>query len=434
MPAEPTSKISRERLNQIALRKLNAFGLSPALDPARQVLEGEWPFKTGRVVAPGTQVRIASGRFQVEGHDHARFLTPPLSALEPLSFYDAESPEAFELRIARALSVRMRYLESLAGQLAERKIPARLDGNALLLRGQIETTEHLFELEADPQGIRVVSMRSLLTRGQPVRVSLLLPLDEHPTRADLELFLSTAAHRGALAEPVEGTARHERADVLRVLPPAEGALSPALLQRFGADATVAVRDGRLEVSQSFEVGKDPYRFQALHVSGPTFQGRLWGPGGEKWSDRFDLGRFPGVEELARICLNLPKPAALQPRHAAEATPAGPAMGPAGFLAPAPGERWVMSVLVEREVGGEVRYTCADLDGRPYGATRILGAEDFRATFSPHGTGWRLRIEIVRMDGDAVVYRQLNPKGERGPEKQLPLPTLMTVFLPEAQAY
>lgn len=430
MSVEPASKISRERLNQIALRKLNTFGLAPVLDPARNVLVGDWPFTTGKVVAPGTQVRIPSARFQVEGHDHARFLTPPLSALDPLSFYDAESAEAFELRVARALSVRMRFLQSLAGPLEERKIPVRLDGNALVLRGQVETTEHLFELVADPGGIRVVAMRERLTSGAPTRVSLPLTLEEHPTRSDLELFLSNAAHTGAIGQAAKPSSEPAAALALRVLPPVADALSVSLLQRFGADASLATSNGRLEVSQVVQVGRVSYRFQATHLSGPTFQGRLVGPDGEKWSDRFDLSRFPGVEGLVRICLNLPKPEALQPAQAAS----GPGAGPAGFIPPAAGELWVMSVLVERESDGEVRYTCADLDGRPYGATRILGAEDFRATFTPHGAGWRLTIEISRLEGETVVYRQITPAGQKSPEKRLALPTLLTVFLPEGQAY
>lgn len=423
------SKISRERLNQIALRKLTTFGLSPELDPSRQVLVGEWPFRSGQVVAPGTQVRIASGRFQVEGHDHLRFLSAPLASLGPLPFYDAESAAAFELRVARALNVRTRFLQSLGGQLAQWKIPVRLDGTALVLRGEVETTEHVFELEADPNGIRVVSLRSLLSRDAPTRASLTLKLDEYPTRSDLELYLSSAAHRGELG--AAATTNAEPAAVLRASPAAAGALTVGLLQRFGPDVTLAVQNGRLEVSQELQVGSETYRFQAIHVSGPTFQAQLLGGGSQRWSDRFDLARFPGVLELTRICLGLPKPAPPQARPEAEASPVA---GPAGFIAPRAGELWVMSVLVERETDGEIRYTCADLDGRPYGATRILGAEDFRATFSPHGAGWRLRIEIARADADSVVYRQLNAAGQKGPEKQLPLPTLMTVFLPEAQAY
>lgn len=422
------SKISRERLNQIALRKLNTFGLSPGLDASHQILVGEWPFHSGQLVAPGTQVRLASGRFQVEGHDHVRFLTAPLAALGPLAFYDAQSAEDFERRIVRALSVRMHFLQSLGGQLGQWKLPLRLDGNALVLRGEVETTEHVFTLEADPNGIRVVSLRSVLTRGPPTPVSLVLKLEDHPTRSDLELYLSSAAQSGELRAPA---APAQPSTALQGVPPTAGALTATLLQRFGPDVTLAVQNGRLEVSQELRLGSETYRFQAIHMSGPTFQAQLVCGGVQRWSDRFDLARFPGVVELVRIFLGLPKPSSAQVQPPREA---GPTTGPAGFIAPCAGEFWVMSVLVERETEGEIRYTCADLDGRPYGATRILGAEDFRATFSPHGAGWRLRIEISRLEGDTVVYRQLNAAGQKGPEKQLSLPTLMTVFLPEAQAY
>jgi hypothetical protein len=433
MSTRPDARISRERLNQIALRKLSSFGIRTQVDP-NQTLIGEWTFRSGSVIAPGTQVRIASARFAVEGHDTLVFLTPPLSALGPLVFYDAESIEAFEARVARAISVRLGYLRSLVGQLEARRIPTKLDPNTLVLRGEIDTTEHLFALEADPNGVRMVSVRSRLTQKPPTPIDFPVRLEEHATRADLELFLATAAQRGELTPRVTGRGPAD-APELRLLPPSPGALTLGLFARLGPEVTVAVQNGKLEASQELRLGSETFRFVATHVSGATFHGRLVAGTTERWSDRFDLARFPGVEELARICLGVPKAQPLQPRSAEErpreiAKPEAIA----GQLPPAPGELWVMNVLVERESDGEVRYSCADLDGRPYGATRLLRSDDFRATFAPHGPGWRLRIEISRLEGDGVFYRQLNPKGERGPEKRLPLATLMTVFAPEAQAY
>jgi hypothetical protein len=425
---DPT--ISRERLNQIALRKLTSLGVPADVQP-NLALMGEWPFRTGRLLVPGTQVRIPSARFKVEGHDRLTFATPPLSALGPLSFYDLDNADAFELRVARALSVRLGYLQSLAGQLGAKKVESRLDGNALVLRGEVETADHVFGLQADPEGIRVVSMRQRLGSGPPTPVSFPLALEEHGTRGELELFLANAVHRGELS-PKTAEAQKQQGPELVALPLPQGALPAGGLARFGPGATVAVQDGKLVVSQALRLGAQPVQFLATHLGGTSFQGRILVGNVERWADRFDVARFPGVEQLARICLGVASAGARAPGQ--QAAPSEPGRLTLDvMIPPAPGELWVMDVLVEREADGDVRYSCADVDGRPYGATRVLRSEDFRGTFSPHGAGWRLRIVIERLEGDRVIYRQLNPSGERGPEKQLALATLRTIFVPSAQA-
>jgi hypothetical protein len=430
------SKVSRERLNQIALRKLKSFGVATQLEPREQTLLGEWTFKSGKVVAPGTQVRVASARFRVEGHDRVLFLNPPLAALGPLVFYDCEGPDLFEVRIARALSVRLGFLQSLAGQLARLQIQVKLDGNTLSLRGEVESTEQVFELEATPTGVRVIGVRPRLATRPAEAADFPLRLEDHASRTDLELFLATAAQKGELALRSKQAAKTEAGAELTAVPATAGALSVALLQRLGPEAMLTVQNGSLEVTQDFRLGASAVRFVATHVSGTTFRGRLVAGGAERWADRFELARFPGIEQLVRICLGIPAPVALEPRTSAEATASAHAGAGNVFhqLKPSAGEIWVMNVLVERESDGEIRYSCADVDGRPYGATRLLKSDDFRATFSPHGPSWRLRIAIARVDGETVVYRQVNPKGERGPEKMLAWATLSTIFVPEAQAY
>ncbi|MDQ3264561.1 MAG: hypothetical protein M3Y59_13000 [Myxococcota bacterium] len=431
MSSQPEQRISRERLNQIALRKLQALAIPVQLDATSQELRGEWRFRSGKVVAPGTQVRIASCRFRVEGHDHLKFLDPPLGALEPLSFYDAETPEAFEVRVARALTVRLGYLQSIAGQLAARKLPTKLDAARLVLRAEVETTDHLFELEGDPNGIRITGLRPRMGQHPATQVNFPLNLEEYPTRSDLEVYLSSVTQRGQLTQ--KQPAAPAPPAQLELAPAPANVLSVQLLQRLGPDVILHANAGKLELIQELRVGGDLFRFQAVHLGGTTFQGRLVTGVSEKWADRFDLARFPGVEELVRVCLGLKPQPKLEPRSE-QPQPSATASPSAGSLAPQQGEVWVMMVLVEREVEGEIRYVCADIDGHPYGATRLLKAEDFRATFSPHGPGWRLRIQIDRTEGPSVIYRQVNPKGERGPEKKMPLATLTTVFVPEASAY
>ena len=153
-----------------------------------------------------------------------------------------------------------------------------------------------------------------------------------------------------------------------------------------------------------------------------------------WSDRFDLLRFPGTAELATAALG----AKLEP-----ATPSGPGAGPGPeaaaeavpqHLLPHPGEVWVMNVVVE-QAGDEVRYVGTDIDGRPYGAARVLKRADFEAVFSRERNGWRLLILVDQVQDGSVVYRQLDPQRQpMGAPRKMAVSVLVANFVPEAAAF
>ena len=88
-------RIPRERLNQIASRKLSALGIAVRLGGDRETLEGELAF-SGRVVNPATGAAIPRARFVVVGHDRLRFVDAPLSSLGAVNFYDHERAVALE--------------------------------------------------------------------------------------------------------------------------------------------------------------------------------------------------------------------------------------------------------------------------------------------------------------------------------------------------
>ena len=48
----------------------------------------------------------------------------------------------------------------------------------------------------------------------------------------------------------------------------------------------------------------------------------------------------------------------------------------------------MNVVVEEAGDEEVRYVGTDIDGRPYGAARVLKRPDFEAVFARERGGWR----------------------------------------------
>ena len=96
----------------------------------------------------------------------------------------------------------------------------------------------------------------------------------------------------------------------------------------------------------------------------------------------------------------------------------------------------MNVLVERAEADEIRYACTNVDGKPFGAARILKRADFEDVFIQTGPGWRLLILIDEVRSDySVVYRQLDRHRQpRGAQKRMEGAILVTTFIPEAMAY
>lgn len=444
MVTENVGAVSRERLTQIAARKLAALGIAVHLGADGQTLEGQLTFSVGGVTHPIHGTSITGARFQVVPHDKFLFRDPPLAALPPLVFFDLQEAKGIEDRIGVALRVRLGFLRDLGNRMQTVGLTPRVDPDALILKSVVKSVSHNFEIVGTPEGVRVSQFVG--RDGKTTVVSTDYPalkLEEHDSLIDLEIFLSDrigemtaaavapAAGGSAAAPAAHGAAAPKAKPVaLRSLPPPQGMLPAALLSRFGAEAAVGIGAGRIEVTQELEVDGERYKFIATHEAGATFRGRLSGPAGDRWSDRFDLARFPGVHELATLVLEIRAPEAAAPE--AEGQPAG--VGPQQ-LAPQPGEIWVMNVLVERDDAQEIRYTCVDVNGRPYGAARVLPRADFERAFARQSMGWRLRIQIEQIQGQAVVYRQLDAQGQPGREpRSLRLDSLMASFVPEASDY
>jgi hypothetical protein len=105
------------------------------------------------------------------------------------------------------------------------------------------------------------------------------------------------------------------------------------------------------------------------------------------------------------------------------------------LQPNPGEIWVMNVVVEAGGPDEVRYVGTDIDGKPYGAARVLKRTDFEAVFTPARGGWRLLIQIDQVQEGAVLYRQLDQARQPiGASRKMAAAILVANFVPEAAAY
>ena len=448
--AEPT-KVPRARLNHLASRKLAALGLATQAGSDGETLEGAWVFQLP-LVHPIREVPIPGARFQVVGHDRVCFTEAPLAALGPITFFDVETRMVVEQRVNAALQRRWGVLEKMRERMRALKLEVGFEPDRLLIRGLLTAPRHTFELLGGAEGVRVwrVTPNGKKPFELPRQVAL-LSLEAYAAAADLEAQLVRAAPRweqtygspdpkdAPLALPMVSAGNLTVAPV----PAAGESLSIALLKRFGEGASVKSNCARLEVSQEFYLDGTRYTFSALHQGGTSFEGRLTGPGGDRWAERFDVTRFPGIENFVATELHVSAKTAAAPpvsltpplAQAPTAPPAAAVSSIPDHLRPRPGEVWLMSVLIEEERDGEVRYVCMDTDGKPYGATRLLKRPDFDSVFAQERGGYCLRIHIDSVLGEVAGYHQLDPARQpRGTPKSLALAILVSTFVPESAAY
>jgi hypothetical protein len=427
-------KIPRERLNQIASRKLSALGVPVRLGADRETLEGELAF-AGRVVHPATGQPIARARFVVDGHDHLRFSDPPLSTLGPVNFYEHERAAGLEQAIGLLLTRRGASLQDVAMRMRALKLEAALDPERLAVRAVVKTATHAFEILGTLEGVRV--SRVAPVGGKPFEVTPEFPplqLAEFATPTDLEIYLVNSVPRmpsGPRASPRPSGPVAGGAELVATPAPRNALTLTALAEVFGEDAILAP-NAMVELVQEFVCGNTRYRFVASREMGTRFKGRLIGPNGDVWSDRFDLESFPGTRKVVALALGLPA----EGTSGAEAGAGGAGMSDLpSHLLPRPGEVWVMNVVVEEAGADEVRYVGTDIDGRPYGAARVLKRADFEAVFSRERGGWRLLVHIDQVQEGNVIYRQLDRQRQpMGAPRKMSAAILVANFVPEAAAY
>ncbi|HVO20997.1 MAG TPA: hypothetical protein VMU15_17170 [Anaeromyxobacter sp.] len=424
-------RIPRERLNQIASRKLSAMGVAVRLGPDRETLEGELVF-SGRVVHPATGQSIARARFLVDGHDRLRFPEAPLSSLGAVNFYEHDRVASLEQALAIGLARRGAALQDVAARMRALRLEAAVDPERLAVRAVLKTATHAFEILGTPEGVRV--SRVAPVGGRPFEVAADFPplsLAEHASVTDLEIFLVNGVPRmsGPAATPPRPVQPPPGGGELRAMPPPRNAATlGALVAAFGPESILAPNVA-VELVQEFEASNTRYRFVATREMGTSFRGRVIGPSGDVWADRFELEGFPGVQRVVALALELPEDRAA----GAGAAPAGEEVP--GHLLPHAGEVWVMNVVVEESGQDEVRYVGTDIDGRPYGAARVLKRADFEAVFTRERGGWCLLVHIDQLQDGNVIYRQLDRNRQPiGAPRRMATAILVANFVPEAAAY
>lgn len=426
------TKIPRERLNQIAGRKLAALAIPVRLAQDRETLEGEL-FFSGKVAHPATGQPIARARFVVEGHDLLRLVEPPLSGLPPVTFYDCERASAVEQKVAEALKRRVDKLQQQVAALRALGLDVSADPDRLVARAVVKTPTHAFELIGGGESLRVARVAPV--GGRPFEVSAVFPairLEEHGSRADLGFWLASRLPEmegGQASADPQARAPGARPGAVEATPPPRNALTLGQVARAFGEAAVVAPSAPVEVFQEFHFAGTRYRFVAVCEVGTTFRARLIGPSGDVWNDRFDVSRFPGTAQVVAAALG-----AAAPEEEARVDPAAAAPVPE-HLMPRAGEVWVMNVVLEGTQADEVRYVGTDIDGRPYGAARVLKRSDFEAVFSQVGNGWRLLVLVDQVQGDHVLYRQLDPQRQpMGAPRQMATAVMVANFMPEAAAF
>ncbi len=108
---------------------------------------------------------------------------------------------------------------------------------------------------------------------------------------------------------------------------------------------------------------------------------------------------------------------------------------AGHLPPVAGEVWLMEVRVEEDDGREVRYRGVNVGGTTFGAPRVLPRAAFESAYEAARDGHRMRVRVLRVEGDSVAYQRVDARGEfvTSP-KHAPLIVFLANFAPEAGAY
>jgi hypothetical protein len=349
-----------------------------------------------------------------------------------VEFYGHERLGSLEQALAAALAGLEARLQEVAGRLRALQLEAAVDADRLVVRAVVKTPTHAFEVVGGPDGVRVTRVAPV--GGRPSGVSPDFPpldLSQFAGATDLEIYLAASLGQMAVQPtitPSRGTAGQ---GALAATPAPRNAVTlEALGRAFGGEATLAP-NASVELLQEFEHGGTRYRFVATREAGTQFRGRLIGPSGDVWSDRFELAAFPGTRQVVAQALGL----AGEPALAGAGVPDGHAAEVAPHLQPVAGEVWVMSVVVEEAGPSEVRYVGTDIDGRPYGAARVLGKADFEAVFTQERGGWRLLVRIDQVQEGTVIYRQLDRQRQpMGAPRKMASAILAANFVPEAAAY
>jgi hypothetical protein len=313
---------SKERLHQIAERKLSSLGVRA--DRRRigdeEELCGELsisPRVFGATSGPNLRAP-----FIVVDHDKLRFPEPPFRLAGIVVFYDCENPPALEARIKQKLDEKSAAAAAGERRLRALGLDARVDPERLVAVVTVQVGAARCEIEADGQGARVARIHSGRHVLELTAADTALRLEQFRTRIDLELFIGSrfaqweapalaALKQQELAKkvathavPAMAFAPDLAARLQAVASSSEVPNLAALVEHLGPLAV----PNRLEVVQDFTLGAQRYRFIATHEAGSRFRGVLFDAAemGKRplWDDAFDVTRIRGLGEIVTYVLGV----------------------------------------------------------------------------------------------------------------------------------
>jgi hypothetical protein len=266
------------------------------------VVEADLQLTSGQAINPLTRVSIERVAFTVMG-DRLLYVGPPeFVGAQPINLAFMTSATRLEDLVIGTLNDHLYQLERRSSELAVLGIAPKVDPVTLQLTAEVEVGPMKFTIGPTRAGqFRVTKARrdgAELTSGGGTRT---FELSEFRDRKALEAFLF--AMFGEIDELP--TPPHPQP---RITPMPDGRPELSipfrdLIHAFG-DAVLPPRSS-LEVLATVTVGQQHLRFAAARVQGQTFRGLLAGAAGKLWSDRFELGDFPGIRALVAEVLQTP---------------------------------------------------------------------------------------------------------------------------------
>ncbi len=202
--------LSRERLNQIAGRKLSSLGVACAVGAdgrlVGDILTGD------ALLSPFNGAPVGAAHFVVEAHDHLRFLSPPLLAgLPPLPFFDHDNVAGIVSGIAQSLQRRLEAVARLKTHLHHLRVNADVDREHGVLVAPVQVAgAGTVVLIGDEQGLRSSHLRPLGGGQNLPMPPLSIDLSQFADATDLALFVGDLASRAkpaAHAAPKTGIFR-----------------------------------------------------------------------------------------------------------------------------------------------------------------------------------------------------------------------------------
>jgi hypothetical protein len=397
--------------------------LQPGSSPRSQLLH------------PLTKQPIRQISFDVVGHDHMVFSEPPaLKGLPAQNFYDYEEVDAIIDQIRIRLERRAAAVSQIAGRLGSLGIPSIVENESMLVLADVELDGFgVVVLQGNENGLLAQKLIGSDQQITPLNDSI-IDLNQVGQKNDLDMLLTSIIYQAKTEEGLE-TLEPIADEVEEEQEAASNIVTLSRLTGIMGEDTICAPG--LILYKELNVAGKTVHFSARYQKGQIFYGKISSDDGTNWDGEFDLATFPGIEDFVAGQMGTAQVESTKPTEAtAPLEPAAPKTIESTYQLPFVGEIWVMKILIEEETPDEIRYVGVSVDGKPFGAPRVLSRADFMNVFNEVSKGvYQLQVEIVSVEDDLITYARLGPDhqwvGKPGTSKFAPF---LANFIPETVFY